>query len=351
MGRVMVVTSSPLFAEGGHLVIARALVRALRDRGHDAGLKLTPQNRFGRQGSAYLATWLTDFTSDESAWSIDAVISMRYPSYAARHPRHVCWLNHTMREYYDLWEEFSSSLPARKHAKESVRRWLIHRADGWLLTKNVRRVFAQSATIQGRLASDLRVSSEVLYPPAPQRDYRCESYEPYIFAVSRLAPLKRLDLLVDALALPAAAGARCVIAGEGSELDALRRKVGALGLDSRVSLIGRIDDATLVDHLGRCRAVCFVPKAEDFGLVTVEAFASRKAVITCHDSGGPAELVEDGVNGFVVSPTAEAVAAAVGRLVDDGPLAERLGAAGLQLAAEHSWDRAIARLLGDAGRP
>ena len=169
--------------------------------------------------------------------------------------------------------------------------------------------------------------------------------EPCIFAVSRLAPLKRLDLLVEALALPASGGARCVIAGDGSELEPLRRKVGMLGLESRVSLIGRIDDLTLVDHLARCRAVCFVPRAEDFGLVTVEAFASGKAVITCLDSGGPAELVDDGVNGFVVEPTPEAVAGAIGQVMGDQVLAERLGAAALAAAARGSWDAAVSRLL------
>jgi glycosyltransferase involved in cell wall biosynthesis len=47
----------------------------------------------------------------------------------------------------------------------------------------------------------------------------------------------------------------------------------------------------------------FPPLQEDYGFVTVEAFASRKAVITCRDSGGPAELVQDGVSGFVCEPT------------------------------------------------
>ncbi len=253
--------------------------------------------------------------------------------------------------YYDLWPQFSSGLSAQNRVKESIRRTLIHTADRWLLTKNVRRVFAQSATIQGRLASDLGVQSEVLYPPAPPRDYRCTSYEPYIFAVSRLAPLKRLDLLVDALALPASGGARCVIAGDGSELEPLRRKIGALGLESRVSLIGRIDDMTLVDHLARCRAVCFVPRAEDFGLVTVEAFASGKAVITCRDSGGPAELVDDGVNGFVVEPTPEAVAGAIGQVMGDQALAERLGAAALEAAARRSWDAAVSAAAAVAAGP
>ena len=62
---------------------------------------VTPQNRFGRQAAAYLATWLTDVGRTHDDRPIDQVISLRYPSYAVRHPRHVCWLLHPMREYYD----------------------------------------------------------------------------------------------------------------------------------------------------------------------------------------------------------------------------------------------------------
>ena len=60
MARIAVVSSHPPFSEGGHLVIARALVRALHEAGHEAELVYTPQNRYGRQGAAYLANWLTD---------------------------------------------------------------------------------------------------------------------------------------------------------------------------------------------------------------------------------------------------------------------------------------------------
>src|SRR5262245_52247756 len=148
--KVAVVTSAPLFVEGGHLVIARALVQALRDEGHDASMVLTPQNRFGRQGAAYAATWFTDvgMAGDKL---VDRVISLRYPSYAVRHPNHVVWLNHTMREYYDQWESFSTALSWKARIKESVRRQAIHAADRYLLTKNVRKVYAQSRTIAARL--------------------------------------------------------------------------------------------------------------------------------------------------------------------------------------------------------
>ena len=122
MSTIAVVTSSPPFVEGGHPVIARALVQALTDAGHEADLVVTPQNRFGRQGSAYLANWMTDVGRTADGRSTDQVISLRFPSYAVRHPRHVCWLNHTMREYYDLWPKFAASISWGNRIKESVRR-------------------------------------------------------------------------------------------------------------------------------------------------------------------------------------------------------------------------------------
>ena len=104
--RIVVVTSDVPFVEGGHRVIAHALVRALRDAGHTAELVTTPQNRFGHQISAYVATWLSDVQVAGDGGLVDRVISLRYPSYLVRHPDQVVWLNHRMREYYDLWEDF-----------------------------------------------------------------------------------------------------------------------------------------------------------------------------------------------------------------------------------------------------
>ncbi len=124
---IAVVTSSPPFAEGGHLVMARELVRALREEGHDTGLVVTPQNRFGQQGSAYLAAWCTDVQLAHEERKVDQVISLRFPGYAVQHPNHVLWLNHRMREYYDLWDTFSSHLSWKGKIKERTRRAIIHR--------------------------------------------------------------------------------------------------------------------------------------------------------------------------------------------------------------------------------
>ena len=325
------------------MVIARALAQALREAGHHADIVVTPQNRFGRQASAYVATWLTDVGSTNGK-PIDQVISLRYPSYAVRHPKHVCWLNHTMREYYDLWDRFSATLGPRGLVKERVRRRAIHAADRYLLTRNVTRLFVQSRTIQDRLTMWPELRSTVLYPPAPQREYRCEGYGDYIFMISRLTALKRADLLMRALATPDGAGIRAVIAGDGDERETLTRLIDSLGLRGRVVLTGPLDDDTVLDHLARCRAVCFPPVLEDYGFVTIEAFSSSKAVVTCRDSGGPAELVKDGVNGLVCDPTPEALARALRRLADDAALAERMGAEALSASRQITWPDAVRQL-------
>jgi glycosyltransferase involved in cell wall biosynthesis len=345
MSRILVVTSSPPFAEGGHLVMARSLVAALSEAGHESGLMVTPQNRFGRHTSTYLSSWLADVGMTHDGRPIDQVISLRVPAYAVRHPAHVCWLNHRLREYYDLWPRFFARLSWKAQAKERVRRQLIHAVDRYLLTRHVSRVFAISGTVKARLERFGAIRSEVLYPPPPPRAYRCDSYSDFILAVSRLTPLKRLDLVIRSLAQPAAAGVRLVVAGDGEESGTLRALAAELGVSDRVQLVGPVDTAGLVDLLARCRAVCFPPYDEDYGFVTVEAFASSKAVVTCTDSGGPAELVHDGLEGFVCPPTPEAVGHALGALMGDGALAERMGAAGRQVTQGMRWEQAVRRLL------
>src|SRR5439155_1022633 len=189
--RILVVTSGALFVRGGHLTIAEETASALRRAGHLAEVVVTPQNRFGRQLSAYLATWLTDVGETADGKPVDQVISFRFPSCAVRHPRHVCWLNHRMREYYDLWERFVRGLGRKGRLKEGVRRRMFHTVDRWLLTHNVTRLVAQSRTIQARLQRFGGIRSELLYPPPPERAYRTGGYGDYVLAVSRLHPLKR----------------------------------------------------------------------------------------------------------------------------------------------------------------
>ena len=86
--KILVATSDVPFVEGGHRVIATALIHALREAGHTTELLTTPTNRFGRQFAAYVATRFTDVELTGAGERIDRVISLRYPSYALKHPDH-----------------------------------------------------------------------------------------------------------------------------------------------------------------------------------------------------------------------------------------------------------------------
>ena len=343
--RVVVVNSDVPFVEGGHRAIAASLAVELERAGYLAEIIRTPQNRFGRQFSAYLATWLTDVGESGDGAPVDQVISLRYPSYAVRHPRHVCWLNHRMREYYDLWPRFTQQISRKGRIKETIRRSLIRATDRYLLTRNVKRLYAQSKTIQSRLLEWGNIPSEVLYPPPPPRSYRTEDYQCTIFAVSRLHPLKRLDLLVRALTHVESADLRAVIAGTGEEDQTLRRLASELGVADRVEFLGHVDDETLLSCYAQCRAVFFAPYKEDFGFVTLESFRSKKPVLTCTDSGGPAELVVHDHSGFVVEPDPHLIAQKLDVWANRRDRAVEMGEAGHRDTSGITWEAALSRLI------
>jgi glycosyltransferase involved in cell wall biosynthesis len=345
MSRVLVVTSAPPLTEGGHLVIARALVAALREAGHASDIVTTPSNRFGRQGPAYLANWLTDVGMTGAGERVDQIITLRFPSYAVRHPEHVCWLNHTMREYYDRWHDWADRLSPQGRIKERIRRSLIHTADSYFFKNHVRRLFAQSEAVRARLKRWNHVDAEVLHPPPPPRPYRCDGYGDYLFFVSRLTPLKRADLVLNALAEPAARSVRVVIGGDGEDRTRLERLARELRVETRVTFAGALTEHELVDHLATCRAVVFPPADEDYGFVTAEAFASGKAVVTCTDSGGPLDLARHEHNALVVAPTPPAMADAFARLMESSALAEQLGAAASATVAPMTWTAALKKLV------
>jgi len=127
------------------------------------------------------------------------------------------------------------------------------------------------------------------------------------------------------------------------ELDAARETVRSRGWESTVRFLGRVSRDDLLREYRS--ALCVVCPAfdEDFGLTCIEAMACGKPVIACHDGGGYVELIEDGVDGFLVEATGLAIAAAIEAL-RDVELARAMGARGRAKAQAFTWDRAIAQV-------
>ncbi len=250
-----------------------------------------------------------------------------------------------MREYDDLWDDFKKNLSWKGRLKEGLRRFIISRIDHYLLTHNVKKIFSQSETIRERLMKWGGIDSEVLYPPPPQRDYKTESYENFIFTVSRLYPLKRIDLLVKSFKFVKDKSFKAFIAGEGIDEDRLKKMIMDLNLQDRVFLLGKLSDNELISYYSRARAIFFAPYKEDFGFVTMEAFSSRKPVITCKDSGGPAEIVKDGLSGFVLEPEPEKIAEKIDLLSENPELAREMGERGFESIKDIKWENVVKKLI------
>ena len=117
-----------------------------------------------------------------------------------------------------------------------------------------------------------------------------------------------------------------------------------------MTLLGAVDETTLVDLYAGARGVVFAPFDEDYGYVTLEAFEARKPVVTASDSGGVLEFVQDDVNGLVCAPEAAAIGACIADLAARPARAATLGEAGYDSTRAISWDGVVAALTASSAR-
>jgi glycosyltransferase involved in cell wall biosynthesis len=170
---------------------------------------------------------------------------------------------------------------------------------------------------------------------------------PFALIVGRLVAEERYkghDLLIEMWPRIVAQcpEARLVVAGDGD--DRPRLEQAAAGLGSAARFTGRVADAELAALYRDCAFFVMPSSDEGFGLVFLEAMRAGKACIGA--CGAAAELIEDGVTGFVVDlDEPEQVLKTVIRLFQDPELAGRLGRAGAQRWADEFTEEAFARRL------
>jgi len=156
--------------------------------------------------------------------------------------------------------------------------------------------------------------------------------------VGRLIPHKGVDVLLRAVALDDRMTAE--IFGAGPEMDALVATAGALGIRDRVVFHGHVDEEDIPStyHRFDVLAVPSIPTPgwiEQFGRVVVEAQASGVPVVAS-DSGALPDVVGD--EGLLVpAGDADALHAALARVLDEPELWTKLREAGIAGAVRYSW--------------
>ena len=166
--------------------------------------------------------------------------------------------------------------------------------------------------------------------------------------VGRIQPLKGLDLAVQALAEIEDAVLWAVGGPSGAdgpaELERVQKLAGDLGVADRLLILPPRPHLELADYY-RAADVCLVPSlTESFGLVALGAAAGGTPVVAA-SVGGLKSIVVDGETGFLVEgrdPLEWATAVAL--LLDDGDLADSMGARASARSGRWSWGMTAARL-------
>ena len=181
------------------------------------------------------------------------------------------------------------------------------------------------------------------YDPAPREG------APHLLFVGRLAAVKGVPVLFEALQRLDIPGLRVTLIGDGPERAGLEREVAERGLSDVVEFAGYRNQTEVAEALREADALVLPSFAEGVPVVLMEAMASARPVVTTRIAGVP-ELVEHGVSGRLVPPgDVDALAEALREVLCDAGLRARMGAAGrakvcaeFDIAREAAW---LSRLL------
>ena len=343
--RIIIVSTIVPFIEGGGTFIVDWLYEMLRNYGYETEVITIP---FHPNPPEMIEQMLSLRLFDVSG--ADLLIAIRTPSYIISHPNKVLWLLHQHRQAYDLWGTPFQDIP---NTPEGLRiREAIIQSDN-LFLKEAKKIFTISKVVSNRLKKFNGIDSEVLYPPLMDSEkFYCNEYGDYIFYPSRINKIKRQHLAIEAMKYTKS-DVKLAVAGDADtkeQLEYVESIIKKNNLGRKVRLIGRwISQEEKIELFANSLGCIFIPYDEDsYGYVSLEAYHSRKPVITCNDSGGTLEIVEDGLNGFVISPDPQIIAEAMDKLYYNRALVKKMGEAGYEklIAMNISWDNVVKKLIG-----
>jgi glycosyltransferase involved in cell wall biosynthesis len=146
--------------------------------------------------------------------------------------------------------------------------------------------------------------------------------EPLVVFAGRMIPEKRAPLGVEGVALAARRipGLRGTFFGDGPERDAVLAAIARSAISGALDAPGFVDSELVDASLRRGLCMLLPSRREGYGMVVVEA-ASRgtPSIVVAAEDNAATELVEEGVNGYVVADAdAEAIAEAIIRVNEAG---------------------------------
>ncbi|MFA6995102.1 MAG: glycosyltransferase [Patescibacteria group bacterium] len=223
---------------------------------------------------------------------------------------HICYC-HTPTRY--LWSDTHQYINELKYNRwfKKIISLVLNRIRLWdrAAADRVDLFIANSRTVERRITKYYRRDSTVIYPPVETHKFFISDLKDqpvndrYFLAGCRLAPYKRIDLVVNAFK-QLGVNYKLKIFGDGVDLERLREIAGD---SSNIEFLGRVSEEVKARLFSGAQA--FInPQEEDFGITVVESMASGRPVIA-YRRGGATETVIAGKTGlFFDEATAESLA-------------------------------------------
>src|SRR5687767_1373765 len=196
---VVVCEAQVPFVHGGAEVHVRELLRELIARGYDAELVSVPFKWYPKEEILpHAAAWRLLDLSESNGRPVDRVIASKFPTYFVRHPHKVAWLIHQYRAAYELCDTVYSDFFHREQ-DVGLRDTLV-RLDTEMLSE-CRAIYANAQNTADRLKKFNGLHAQALYhPPQLAPRLRPGTYGNYVLSVGRIESVKRVDLIVRAMA-------------------------------------------------------------------------------------------------------------------------------------------------------
>ncbi len=226
---------------------------------------------------------------------------------------HICYCHTPTRYLWSDTHQYINELRYNKWLKKIIS-LILNRIRLWdrAAADRVDLFIANSKTVRKRIQKYYRRESLVIYPPVETEHFKIADIsqqaetEKYFLVGCRLAPYKRVDIVIEAFK-KLGANYRLKIFGDGVDLERLKK----LAEDApQIEFLGRVSDEEKAELYRHAQA--FInPQEEDFGITAVESMAAGRPVIA-YRKGGATETVIEGKTGvFFNEQTVEAISEVV----------------------------------------
>ena len=169
-----------------------------------------------------------------------------------------------------------------------------------------------------------------------------------VIFVGRLIKEKNVDALVKAVVLLKVdfPDIRCCIVGEGPEKADLMELVKELKVCGNFEFVGFQEYSALIGKVKASKVLVLPSSREGFGMIVIEAFACGVPVVTVEERYNAAqELVDDGIDGFVVKLDADEIKVGIKKIIQEDIDYKKTVERAFCEAKKYDWNEIVTKIL------